>query len=109
MQIYPAELTDLNSCYQMNTSYTTDYVWQMQSRNNGHRTDIHFDTVRLPRSMQVEYSRSADELFDHWQENNCFLVARNTADDVIGFVDAHPQPWQQLLWITNLVVDKPYR
>jgi ribosomal protein S18 acetylase RimI-like enzyme len=109
MQIYPAELADLNVCYQMNTSYTTDYVWQMQSRDSGHRTDIRFDTVRLPRPMQVEYPRSPDELFEHWNQDGCFFVARNMTDEVIGFVDAQPQPWQQLLWVTNLVVDKPHR
>ena len=109
MQIYPAELSDLNVCYNMNASYTTDYVWQMQSRDNGHRTDIRFDTVRLPRSMQVAYPRSPDELFEHWNQDGCFLVIRNADNEVSGFVDAQPHPWQNLLWISNLVVDKPYR
>ncbi len=109
MQIYPAELTDLNTCYQMNTAYTTDYVWQMQSRDNGHRTDIRFDIVRLPRSMPVEYPRLPDELLEHWQQDGCFLVVRNIDDEVMGFIDAQPHPWQKLLWISNLVVDKPYR
>lgn len=109
MKIYPAELADLNICCKMTTSYTTDYVWQMQSRDNGHSTDIRFDTVRLPRSMQVQYPRSSDELFDHWQQDGCFLVARNDNDTVIGFIDAQPHPWQKLLWVYNLVVDKPYR
>ena len=36
MQIYPAELVDINICYQLNKSFTTDYVWQMQARENGH-------------------------------------------------------------------------
>jgi ribosomal protein S18 acetylase RimI-like enzyme len=109
MQISPAELADLNSCHQLNASYTTDYVWQMQMRQNGRTTDIRFDTVRLPRQMQVEYPRSPDELLEHWQQDGCFLVARNANDEVIGFVDAQPQPWQSLLWISNLVVDKHYR
>jgi len=109
MKVFPAELADLNTCYQINASYTTDYVWQMQSRDNGRRTDIRFDTVRLPRSMQVEYPRSSDELFEHWQQEGCFLVARNDNDEVIGFIDALPHPWQKLLWAYNLVVTKSYR
>jgi len=109
MRVYPAELADLNQCYKINRMYTTDYVWQMQSRNNGRSTDIRFDTIRLPRPMQVEYPRSPDELHDHWQEDGCFLVARNRYDEVIGFIDARPLRWQNLLWVTNLVIDKPYR
>jgi ribosomal protein S18 acetylase RimI-like enzyme len=30
-------------------------------------------------------------------------------DEVIGFLDAWPQPWQNLLWISNLVVNQAYR
>ena len=37
MQVYPAELADLNPCHRLNGSYTTDYVWQMQTRQTGHR------------------------------------------------------------------------
>ncbi|RMF02957.1 MAG: GNAT family N-acetyltransferase [Chloroflexi bacterium] len=109
MQVFPAELPDLNACYHLNTGTTTDYVWQMQSRTTGHRTDIRFDRVRLPRPMQVSYPRSPDELLAHWEAGNCFLVARNLQDQVVGYIDAQPQPWQELLWVSNLAVDKPFR
>jgi len=109
MEVYPAELTDLNLCHQMNASYSTNYVWQMQTRDEGRRMDIHFDTVRLPRSMGVEYPRSPDELLEHWHQDGCFLVTRNLKDEVVGFIDAQPQPWQRLLWVFNLVVDRQYR
>jgi ribosomal protein S18 acetylase RimI-like enzyme len=109
MQVHPAELADLNLCHQINGAYTTDYVWQMQTRGNGHRTEVRFDKIRLPRSMQVEYPRSPDELLEHWQQDGCFLVARNLQNEVVGFIDAQPQPWQNLLWIANLVVEKRYR
>jgi ribosomal protein S18 acetylase RimI-like enzyme len=109
VQIYPAELTDLNACYNMSAAYTTDYVWQLQTRDNEHKTDIQFSTIRLPRSMKVDYPRSPDELFEHWEQDACFLVARDEQDKVIGFLDAWPQPWQSLLWVFNLVVEKDHR
>jgi RimJ/RimL family protein N-acetyltransferase len=109
MQVLPAELVDLNQCHQISGNYTTDYVWQMQTHNLGHRTDIRFDQVRLPRPMQVAYPRAADELLEHWQNEGCFLVSRNGQDEVVGYIDAQPQPWQNLLWIYNLVVVKRYR
>lgn len=109
MEISPAELADLNICYHMNGSYTTDYVWQMQSRNNGRRTDIRFDIVRLPRSMQVNYPRELDELLEHWEQKDCFFVVRNMQDQTVGFIDAQPQPWQSTLWVSNLMVERKFR
>lgn len=109
MQIHPAELVDINLCYHLNMSYTTDYVWHMQTRENARTIDVRFDTVRLPRLMRVEYPRSPDELILHWQQDGCFLIARNLNDEVVGFLDAWPQPWQNLLWISNLVIDQAYR
>jgi ribosomal protein S18 acetylase RimI-like enzyme len=109
MQIHPAELADLNLCYQLKMAYTTDYVWQMQTRESGRTIDVRFDTVRLPRPMRVDYPRSPDELMLHWQQDGCFLVVRDANDDVIGFLDGWPRPWQNLLWISNLVIDQAYR
>jgi len=109
MRIYPAELADINVCCQMTMSYTTDYVWQMQTQQSEHTIGIRFDTVRLPRSMRVEYPRSPDELIENWQQDGCFLVARNLKDEIVAFLDARPHPWQSFLWIANLVVDPDYR
>lgn len=109
MHIFPAELADLNTCCQISGAYVTDYVWQMQTHKTGHRTDIRFDTIRLPRSMQVEYPRSPDELLDHWKRDGCFLVVSQADDEIIGFIDAQPQPEQNFLWIHNLVIDKRFR
>ncbi|MBN1220150.1 MAG: GNAT family N-acetyltransferase [Anaerolineae bacterium] len=109
MQIYPAELVDINLFCQMNMSYTTDYVWQMRTRGDGRTIDVHFDTIRLPRPMRVEYPRSPDELVEHWQLEECFLVARDLKDEAIGFIDAQSQPWQNVLWVSNLAVDPSYR
>lgn len=109
MPIYPAELTDINTCCQMDLSYSTDYVWQMQAQQNGRAIDIRFDTVRLPRPMRVSYPRPLDELVEHWQQDMCFLVARTPNEEPAGFLDGRADPWQSLLWIANLGVAKNYR
>jgi ribosomal protein S18 acetylase RimI-like enzyme len=109
MHVYPAELPDLNTCYQMTMSYTTDYVWQMRTGGDERATNIYFDTIRLPRPMRVEYPRSADELLEHWQQQQCFFIARNLQDEIVGFIDAQSQLWHNTLWVDNLVVDPHYR
>ncbi len=109
MEIQPAELPDLNLCYQMSKSYHTDYVWQMQSRETDHTVNIQFDIVRLPRSMQVQYPRTPDELLEHWEQEQCFFVVRKITGEFMGFVDALSRPWENLVWIFNLAVDQRYR
>ncbi len=109
MEIYPAELVGINICCQMDKTYTTDYVWQMQTQENERTIGVRFDTVRLPRPMRVDYPRSPDELIEHWQMEQCFLVTRNQTDEVTGFLDAQIQIWHKRLWITNLAIGQPYR
>ena len=109
MQVYPAELVDLNTCCQINTSYTTDYVWQMRTGGDERATNIYFDTIRLPRPMRVEYPRSSDELFENWRQEHCFLTVRNLEEELVGFIDAQPYTWQNTLWVSNLVVAPSYR
>jgi GNAT superfamily N-acetyltransferase len=104
----PAELTDLNACCQIKSSYVTNYVWQMQVRERNGSVDVKFDTIRLPRQMEVPYPRQPDELFPNWQCEACFWVA--TRDElVVGFIDALPRVGDDILWISNLVVDKSVR
>jgi ribosomal protein S18 acetylase RimI-like enzyme len=109
VDIYTPEFIELSHCYNLNAAYATTYVWQMQSSEHERRTEIRFDSVRLPRPMQVAYPRSADELLEHWQQEACFLVISNPAEQIVGFVDAQPRIWQNLLWISNLVIDKASR
>ena len=109
MQTRPARLTDINLCYQMSMTYTTDYVWQMRSQETERSTNVHFDLVRLPRPMRVEYPRSPDELIRHFEQKTCFFVAQGESKEIMGFLDALPHPWQNLLWVANLVVGPAYR
>ena len=49
-----AQLADLNICYEMDKSYLTDHVWQMQSHEKSRSIEARFDVVRLPRQMKVD-------------------------------------------------------
>jgi len=109
MQIQPAKLTDITACCQLDMSYSTEYVWQLQRRDDSRAVHIRFDTVRLPRPMQVAYPRDSAELNENWQRKGCFLVAYNPEQQVIGFLDAHPDSWHGRLTVLNLVVDRSQR
>ncbi len=108
MQPRLAKLADVNACCQLNMTYVTDYVWQMRTNETERATDIHFDTVRLPRPMRVDYPRLPEEFVDHWEQKGCFFVL-NDGKEVVAFIDAIPNRWQNMLWIANLAVASPYR
>jgi ribosomal protein S18 acetylase RimI-like enzyme len=104
-----AELADLNVCYEMDGSYTTNHVWQMQSHENERTIEVRFDTVRLPRPMKVAYPRHSDELLPHWRQGECFLVAADSSGQPIGFLDMTAQCWHGVGWIRNLIIDRSHR
>ena len=53
--------------------------------------------------MRAEYPRSSDELFEHWRQEQCFCTILNLEGEIAAFIDAVPEPWQDTLWVFNLV------
>lgn len=109
MVVRSAVLGDLKACYELDLSYVTDYVWQMQTHAGDHSIEVRFDTVRLPRPMKVEYPRHADELLPNWRQEECFLVAVDDLDQVIGYLDMVSQVWHATGWVRNLGVERHQR
>jgi len=109
MPIHTAELVDIELCSLLDMSYTTKYVWQVHAREHARSINLRFDSVRLPRAMQVDYPRDSAELTTHWQRQACFLVAYDEFGEVLGFVDGYPEPWQNQLLVLNFVIDRPHR
>jgi ribosomal protein S18 acetylase RimI-like enzyme len=109
MIVRMAELADLNPCYGLGGSYTTDFVWQMQAHENERSIEVRFDTVRLPRPMKVAYPRHPDELLPNWRQGECFLVAADTSGQPVAFLDMTAQTWHGVGWIRNLIVHRNFR
>lgn len=108
MIVRPAILGDLEACLALDNSFTTDYVWQMESREKEEEISIAFRTVRLPRIMRVSYPRDNDHLLHNWRKEECFLVA-DEGGVVRGYIDMTVQAWHMTGWINNLVVAKSSR
>ncbi len=112
MEIRVADLTDLNACAQLDGSFSTEHVWQMQEGDSSGVTAgviaVAFRAIRLPRAVRVPYPRSMDHLVDHWQADGCFLVAAE-GEEVLGFVDARPVAWNSTAHIANLIVERGSR
>jgi len=109
MIIRPADLSDLNACIAIDPSFQTDYVWQMEERDDGTDIFITFRPARLPRTMPVAYPRGLDNLPEIWNRDGCFLVAETEDGEISGFLSMIVQDWHNSGWIQHLIVDQRYR
>ncbi|HEX3051026.1 MAG TPA: GNAT family N-acetyltransferase [Aggregatilineaceae bacterium] len=99
---------ELQLCLELDHSYESDYVWQMDEREEGEDVTIRFRTVRLPRAMQVTYPRDSQELALAWKQRDCFLVATVDVDNLIlGYIQMRVHGNQG--WVADLVVGQPFR
>jgi ribosomal protein S18 acetylase RimI-like enzyme len=100
--------SELTLCLDLDHSTLTEYVWQMDVREEGDEIAVRYRTVRLPRPMDVGYPRDHDSLAQAWERRDCFLVA--AADDVVlGYVNLRIDAIRTRGWIQDLVVGKPFR
>lgn len=100
--------SELGLCLDLDHSTLTEYVWQMDMREEGDEIAIRYRTVPLPRPMEVAYPRDRDSLSQTWRQRDCFLVA--AADDIVlGYVNLHVDTLHTKGWIQDLVVGRPFR
>ncbi|HLF25830.1 MAG TPA: GNAT family N-acetyltransferase [Anaerolineae bacterium] len=108
LTIRPALMGDLQVCLEFDASYTTDYVWQMDSRLANGAISVAFHHVRLPRSMRVAYPRDAEALLADWRLRDVILVAERQRTRH-GFISLSALPAQRVAQIGDMVVSRPER
>ncbi len=108
LTIRDATENDLAACVQLDLSYETDYVWQMDVHDEAGAIAIGFRTVRLPRMMRVVYPRDPDSLGLAWSRHNCFLVAE-TSGLVRGYLHMRFDAAQRNAWITDIAIGRLWR
>ncbi|HEY4689939.1 MAG TPA: GNAT family N-acetyltransferase [Anaerolineae bacterium] len=107
--IRPALMGDMQECLKFDASYTTEHVWQMESRAaTGGEITVTFRNVRLPRSMRVAYPHDAEALMADWRLRDAMLIAERDHARV-GYVTLSANPAQRVAQIGDLVVCPPHR
>jgi GNAT superfamily N-acetyltransferase len=99
---------DLATCLQLDLSYETDYVWQMDVRDDTGAIAISLRTVRLPRPMRVIYPREPEALSLSWSKHECFLVAE-TSGLVRGYLVMRYDAGPGTAWITDVAIGRTWR
>jgi len=108
MHIRPATIVDLEQCQQLDGSYVTNWVWQMDEARSLEQIGVSFRRVRMPRSVRVPYPRTTAALRGDWQRAECFLVAEELGR-VFGFLDMTVRSWERKGWIEHLIVERSHR
>jgi len=116
MIICPAELEDLEACLNLDHSYLTEHVWQMDLQEGKSGATINFRTVRLPRPVHVKYPRDRQSLLADWHQRDCFLVAtpdeteqQDQVRPIVGYLTMGASEWHSTGWVADLVVAPEYR
>ena len=108
VQVRPAASADLRPLTALDHGYSTDYVWQMDAREENEQTSITFRTVRLPRSMRVAFPRDSQQLLEAWNRRVCFLVAEE-ARLLKGYLNLTLAAAPETGWIADFAVDRRFR
>lgn len=115
IQIRPAIAADLPILAGLDHHGVTESVWQMDVRPQHELTleidpvQVAFRPVRLPRPVPLEYPRNPHWLLQAWEEH-CEVLVALLLERPIGYVGLQVLPlFPALTWVTDLVVDRPWR
>ena len=108
MNIRSAQARDLEACVALDPSYETDYVWQLETTRNNDAVAVIFRETRLPRTMRVLAAPSRELALEHFERDECFLVAEEEGA-ICAFLDLTAEAWRQLAWINQLTVAPEHR
>ena len=84
IEIRPAKEEHIEALININHSYSSDHVWQMDQQYVSGNIGAAFREVRLPRIAKVEYPRPTKAFKNNWDSYSGVLVAIHT-DQPVGY------------------------
>ena len=108
IEIRPAGLSDIQAVLEIDHSYQTSYVWQMDRLLEKGTIDIHFRETRLPRPVRVDYPNPIEQLVSEFSQAAGFLVA--ILEDIpVGYLQLKENPSTSTAWVHNVAVVEELR
>ncbi len=109
VEIRPADQNDLPFLVQIEHSYESLYVWQMDRVLGEGQIVVNFRLTRLPRPVQVEYAGRHPLLNEeNWSRYQAVLVA-TLAKVPVGYIGISDQFAPKTVWVTDCVVREDMR
>ena len=109
VEIRPAVKEDLVHLVQVEHSYQTQYVWQMDRVMEEGQIMIHFRQMRLPRPQRVEDAGRSPLLNEENWSRYQALLAAVLAGVPVGYVGLSDQVVPRTVWVTDCAVRESAR
>ena len=102
--------SDISGCLALDHSYESEYVWQMNIREEGGQWEVRFKPDRLPRKVQAVYPFDERRLRLAIPPEQCFLVAvGRDQPEVLGYLTMQTDQTYRIARVMDLVIARPYR
>ncbi len=108
IEIRPAALTDMNALLQMDHSYQTAYVWQMDRFIEKGVINLHFRETRLPRPVRVDYPNPPEKLVSDFSTKGNVMAAV-LGNVSVGYIQITENPSTSTAWVINMAVIEELR
>jgi ribosomal protein S18 acetylase RimI-like enzyme len=108
IEIRHAVVTDIPKLLNLEHSFQTAYVWQMDRSFEKGQWAITFREVRLPRPAKVDYPIPADIMESELSQRSGLLVA-SINNEPIGYIGIKANSVTGTAWIKDLVVNEDMR
>jgi GNAT superfamily N-acetyltransferase len=110
IEIRPAVAADIAHLIELDHSYTTDHVWQMDFQYLREQGQINasFRKVRLPRVVSYKAPHPPFALVEDWQRYAGLLVA-TIQQEPIGYAGLLIDGVTGAVWVADLIVSAPLR
>lgn len=108
IEIRPARQEDLDRMLEIDHSFSTLYVFQMDISQETNTIGINFRNVKLPRAAAVNYPRSESQLINSWEKATSIFVAWINGE-VAAYICLEEKPESKIVRVGDLVVIKEKR
>ena len=103
IEIRPANREDIPHLVNIDHSYKSNYVWQMDLIHDEGQLAVSFREIRLPRPVNVEYPRPGERLLADWEKRTAVLIGILEGEP-IGYLSLSEGIAPTTAWVTDLAV-----
>lgn len=105
-----ADAADMQRCLALDSSYHSNYVWQMTVQEFPDDIHINCRRQRLPRAIDSQHKTDPRQLMLTLAPAHCFVVVQQRdSEDLLGFLTLRVDAISRLAYLQDLVIDRSFR